>query len=153
MVVESNPLFGSFSISLYHTFCLSLSLWYGLEMEAFSSCLEIFRFTAYITGTFPVSVAPLYARSVCLCVWECIGMHSKVCHAYRVAFSSFAQIFTFRNHILLLESHAKPEEEPKLTRERDRCLRNNPLWLFNFSSEFFLFVFPELVSLGRVVCC
>lgn len=56
------------SLSLYHTICLSLSLWYGLEMEAFSSCLEIFRFTAYITGTFPVSVAPLCA---CVCVRVC----------------------------------------------------------------------------------
>lgn len=101
----------AFSLSLYHTICLSLSLWYGLEMEAFSSCLEIFRFTAYITGTFPVSAAPV-------CVCACVGMHSKVCHAYHAAFSSFAQIFTFRNHILLLESHAEPEEEPNIAKEK-----------------------------------
>lgn len=72
----------------------------------------------FVPGNFPLyGLHNRYISSVCgSFVCACVGMHSKVCHAYHAAFSSFAQIFTFRNHILLLESHAEPEEEPNIAK-------------------------------------
>lgn len=35
-----------------------------------------------------------------------------------------------------------------MARERDSCLRNNPLWLFNFSSEFFFFRLSGIGVIG-----